>query len=621
MAKNKSWDDLLWLYMTDSLSQRDRAVFEFYLAQDPSRQAELDDWQRLKAAIQTEVSARVRSLPALNLTALGVSSPVVSLNGSHHQLDREDSRDMTTTYTTRYVVPGQHKRRRQSQGYTLAAAVLAAVAFVGVLLMNGLPDNNQGAGALQQGQTESPADTFAPTTTQTWTVTSSMTPSVTWTPTPLPSRTSPSLSTTMMGTVQSVQTANLRQGPGTSELAIRALLPGTRVEILGQSLDGQWLNVRLDDETTGWISTVLILIDEASVSTATPIPVGSVAPTVPPYTPFPTLTPIGLETATPIGIGGRGTSVSPNPVASITPSLLEPIVSAPSRLDSQFKLPGGDVGNSVAWSSAHSLIAVGSMTSVWLLDPTALETRIQVLPFHPSHGVVALEFSPDGTLLAVLDWDANLSLWRLNSETDVELLSELPASGLWGDLLFTDDNRTITSTLSSWQVTILDDWRLNPGVPLDSTYQWHDADVNKLVRVEDNKVMVFDAASQKELDRFIVNEFDVIRVVFSPDGSHLAAQTSMALYVFDIESGVTDRVELGGTIHDIAFAPDNSQVAYNVYTNTLKTTWVWNLETDNRYAAVVYDIGLNDLAFSPDGQKLSVISGDGLVMTLDVSDS
>lgn len=73
------------------------------------------------------------------------------------------------------------------------------------------------------------------------------------------------------GIVQSNQSINVRSGPGTNFQSVKSLLPGTRVEILGQNPDGTWRNIRLSDGTEGWVSASLLNISEsvAAVETTT----------------------------------------------------------------------------------------------------------------------------------------------------------------------------------------------------------------------------------------------------------------------------------------------------------------------------------------------------------------
>jgi uncharacterized protein YgiM (DUF1202 family) len=107
----------------------------------------------------------------------------------------------------------------------------------------------------------------------------------------------------IMGIIASINTVNVREGPGTGFSAFEALRPGTRVEVLGQNAEGNWLNIQLEDGREGWISTDLLRLQD----TATPLPS---------LTPSPDLTALALGTPLPTAVLGGGT-ITPTPPRSV----------------------------------------------------------------------------------------------------------------------------------------------------------------------------------------------------------------------------------------------------------------------------------------------------------------
>jgi uncharacterized protein YgiM (DUF1202 family) len=81
------------------------------------------------------------------------------------------------------------------------------------------------------------------------------------------------------GVVISNQNINVRSGPSTGSNSIASLVPGTTVEIIDESDDGQWFHVRLADDRTGWVA--------ANLLDAEPLPttVADAATTAPDVTP------------------------------------------------------------------------------------------------------------------------------------------------------------------------------------------------------------------------------------------------------------------------------------------------------------------------------------------------
>lgn len=135
-------------------------------------------------------------------------------------------------------------------------------------------------------------------------------PSATFTPSetvipPSPSNT-PTATVTppITGSVNSLQSINVREGPGVDFGAIVALRPATRVEILGRNNDGTWLNIRMEDGSEGWVLANLIRIQP----TATPFPT---------LTSSPDLTALAQGTTLPTALFGGGT-ITPTPPRSIS---------------------------------------------------------------------------------------------------------------------------------------------------------------------------------------------------------------------------------------------------------------------------------------------------------------
>jgi hypothetical protein len=146
--------------------------------------------------------------------------------------------------------------------------------------------------------TATPIPSRTPLPTATFTASSTVIPP-TPSDTPTPSATPP-----ILGSVSSLQSINVREGPGTNFSAIVALRPATRVEILGRNNDGTWLNIRMEDGDEGWVSANLIRLQATPTS-------------LPTMTPSPNLTALAQGTPLPTALFGGGT-ITPTPPRSIS---------------------------------------------------------------------------------------------------------------------------------------------------------------------------------------------------------------------------------------------------------------------------------------------------------------
>jgi hypothetical protein len=204
-------------------------------------------------------------------------------------------------------------------------------------------------------RTALPSPTFTPSET-----TIPPTPSDTPTPTPTPP---------ILGSVNSLQSINVREGPGVNFAALVALRPATRIEVLGRNNDGQWLNIRMEDGSEGWVLANLIRLQP----TSTPFPSA---------TPSPDLTAIAEGTTLPTALFGGGT-ITPTPPRSIagasTPTAIQENAN-PATVEG-LQLPNLEAINETATAlsgggllpttAATSDVPLGGPTGGPLLQPSA----------------------------------------------------------------------------------------------------------------------------------------------------------------------------------------------------------------------------------------------------------
>ncbi len=162
-----------------------------------------------------------------------------------------------------------------------------------------------GSGQQPTATPVAPTPTTPPATATATTPPPSPTPPPTNTPTPVPPADTPTPAPTATATplppdaVVLAAQLNVRSGPGTSFSGIGALARDDALEVLGQSADCTWLQVRTATGLEGWVAhmvgdteyTALNIpcasVPEVVVPTPTPRPQPTPQPTAPPAAPTP----------------------------------------------------------------------------------------------------------------------------------------------------------------------------------------------------------------------------------------------------------------------------------------------------------------------------------------------
>ena len=177
--------------------------------------------------------------------------------------------------------------------------------------------------------TATPIPSSTPIPTQTFT------PSVTPVPPTATETFTPSPTPPILGVVASLQSVNIREGPGVDFGTIEALRPGTSVEVLGTNADGSWLNILLSDGRQGWISAALLRLQPS----ATPLPS---------TTPTPDETLLAQGPPLPTALFGGGTITPTPPRSVVTPTEVAAAASPTTDTSGAVVLPNIEAINQTA---------------------------------------------------------------------------------------------------------------------------------------------------------------------------------------------------------------------------------------------------------------------------------
>ena len=189
----------------------------------------------------------------------------------------------------------------------------------------------------QSNETNAPTETAVPPT-------QTPVPTNTQQPTNTPKPTNTAVPEPLVAV--SASSANLRNGPGTSYETVGVLNEGDIVEVIAQTNDKTWYNVKLEDGTLCWMSasvstplTANALTNIRAAATIPAIPTVEVQPTI-----LPTLVPTTAPpTAIPTPIPTAPTEPPPPPTAIPTPVPAAPTEPPPPSAPSNPTFNGGIV--------------------------------------------------------------------------------------------------------------------------------------------------------------------------------------------------------------------------------------------------------------------------------------
>ncbi len=247
------------------------------------------------------------------------------------------------------------------------------------------------------------------------------------------------------------------------------------------------------------------------------------------------------------------------------------------------ELPIGrrNTAKALVFSPDGTRLAASSGQNAHIWDATTGERQLEMA--HPGSSVLALAFSPDGTRLSTGGdyhyariWDAHTGELQLEVTRDVEarppqgVMAAVSAAvrGKVHAVAFSEDGRWLAfggrSFLSVWN--------------LQKRAAVHEMPIGQLDTVE--------------------------ALVFSPNGTRLAASSGQKVQIWDATSGqhleVTHDPSL---VLAVAFSPDGTQLATG---DSYQSARIWDATTGRQQLELTHDSSpVLTVAFSPDGSQLA----------------
>jgi serine/threonine protein kinase/sugar lactone lactonase YvrE len=297
--------------------------------------------------------------------------------------------------------------------------------------------------------------------------------------------------------------------------------------------------------------------------------------------------------ARPTGRSSPSSSAAAKPKPNASPSVRPLTVSVhqtATLLDGIQEVP------SVAFNPDGTILATAyaDSTELWdtrthnqiaiLTDPDTNDTRI----------VESVAFSPDGSTLAAADWNGDVYLWNLASQSTTATLVT-PGSGWLSSVVFSPNGTLVAA-----------------GDNDGSAYVWNAA----------TGALVATLADPGK------GSHSVESVAFSPDGKTLATGDGNGdAYLWNVATGahiatLADPTANAGSgsygVNSVAFSPDGKTLATGDCDDD--TTYLWNVATRTRVAALPDPgSGLSSVAFSPDGKLVAASDWNGSAYVWDVA--
>jgi WD40 repeat protein/DNA-binding SARP family transcriptional activator len=248
------------------------------------------------------------------------------------------------------------------------------------------------------------------------------------------------------------------------------------------------------------------------------------------------------------------------------------------------------------WSPDGKCLATSGLTDVIVWDAVtgqqALTLPGETVGYTTGifHGVGRVDFSPDGTRLAVANQDGVPKVWGISTPLHAGLATATPILALAGHAEV------------CWTIAY------SPDGTLLATGSG------------DGAVKVWDARSGRELRSLSGHSYYIHCVAFSPDGDRLAAVDDGGyLTIWDVASGET-LLSLtspsAGAFRTVLFLPDGSAVVTTGYDGTVR---IWDATTGRQRLLLAGHTGsLLDAAISPDGRTLASVGVDGTLRVWDL---
>lgn len=233
--------------------------------------------------------------------------------------------------------------------------------------------------------------------------------------------------------------------------------------------------------------------------------------------------------------------------------------------------------------------------------------------------ILALDFSPDGSLLATGD-DQRIKIWQVPEYKLVRTLSGHDAPPVWA-LAFSPDGSTLASGSSDRQVKL---WNVDTGECL-KVFEGHQGSIGSLAfspdgqtlvsSSEDNTIKIWQLETAKEIAEFpSINSLLVNSFALSPDGKCLATNNKgEGIQIWQIDPKVCLQTIKIDNCQDVlvVFSPNSKLLVIGLPEGTIK---LWDITRKTWQITLVgHSTPLTDIFFSAGSETLFSSSVDATI--------
>jgi WD40 repeat protein len=286
------------------------------------------------------------------------------------------------------------------------------------------------------------------------------------------------------------------------------------------------------------------------------------------------------------------------------------------------EVPAPNHINALAFNADGSKVALGLWDSTIYMGDVASDAPLNILKGHTGQRVMAVAFSPDGKLLASGSDDTLLCLWDVASG---QLRRAIKGHKFAvRSIAFSPDGKKLATGSLDEFVRV---WNVSSGQLL-STLEGSSnfASHNDLAFVSGGERLVSNGGSNGFVYTWDANNGELlsthtipglVSLMFSPDGKNFYARTDDEVDLCDAESGeiIKSIEDFSTRVYDLALSPDGNTLAVVSGQNPLKL-WKVAYNKITPLSEIVQSELLNEnmpanlyaVAFSPDGKTL--VGGD-----------